>query len=288
VRSCSSPPPSSRSRWRSPGWSRIGGRSPTGSPRRGAWSSSRTRSRCRPRPRHRSPPGAAEGAGPGDRAAGPRGCLRPADPPGRGAAPRAGRAAPPRGPLGQRQEHARARPRRPLALGLGQRAARRDGTHGDRAEPHLSAARQSARGPALPGRGRPAARPRIDRVLELCGLAHLSGQLDRVERWDRLLSAGELQRLGLARALLRAPDLLVLDEALASLDGTAAAALLGVLREELPGAALLLLAQRPDLAPLFDRVARLEPAGAGAVLRVEPPAPRPPLVREPVLAVSPA
>ncbi|MCL6607517.1 MAG: ATP-binding cassette domain-containing protein [Geminicoccaceae bacterium] len=137
-----------------------------------------------------------------------------------------------------------------------------------------------------PAAAAPPPAPRIDRVLELCGLAHLSGQLDRVERWDRLLSAGELQRLGLARALLRAPDLLVLDEALASLDGTAAAALLGVLREELPGVALLLLAQRPDLAPLFDRVGRLEPAGAGAVLRVEPPAPRPPLVREPVLAGS--
>jgi putative ATP-binding cassette transporter len=127
---------------------------------------------------------------------------------------------------------------------------------------------------------------RIDRALQLCGLAHLAGQLDRVERWDRLLSAGELQRLGLARALLRAPDLLVLDEALASLDGSAAATLLAVLREELPGAALLLLAQRADLAPLFDRVGRLEPEGAGAVLRLEPPAPRPPLLLEPVLARS--
>ena len=79
---------------------------------------------------------------------------------------------------------------------------------------------------------------------------------------------------------------MVLDEALASLDGSAAAALLGVLCEELPGAALLLLAQRADLAPLFDRVGRLEPAGAGAVPRVEPPAPRPPSVREPVLVGS--
>ncbi len=139
-----------------------------------------------------------------------------------------------------------------------------------------------------PGEADPPPDGRIAAVLRRCGLPDLVERLDRVERWDRLLSAGELQRLGLARALLRAPDLLVLDEALASLDGTAAAALLAVVREELPGAALLVLAQRADLAALFDRVGRLEPVpgGAGALLREAGPTPRSPGLVEPLLATG--
>gem|GEM_PF-7014177 len=50
--------------------------------------------------------------------------------------------------------------------------------------------------------GRPAAR--IHRALELCGLARLAGRLDRVERWDRLLPAGE-RRAAAARPRPGAP-----------------------------------------------------------------------------------
>lgn len=128
-----------------------------------------------------------------------------------------------------------------------------------------------------PGLGPPPAAARIEEVLARCGLDHLLAPLDRLDRWDRLLSAGELQRLGIARAILRAPDLVLLDEAMGSLDGPAAAGLLAALREELPGVAIVTLAQRADLAPLHDRVARLEPGPDGAVLRAAAPQPRPAL-----------
>ncbi len=126
-----------------------------------------------------------------------------------------------------------------------------------------------------PADGAPPAPARIEEVLRGCGLPHLLARLDEVERWDRLLAAGELQRLGIARAILRGPDLVLLDEAMGSLDGAAAAELLAAIRRELPGVALVTLAQRADLAPLHDRQARLDPGADGAVLRPLAAPPRP-------------
>jgi len=68
---------------------------------------------------------------------------------------------------------------------------------------------------ALQAAGRPASRDAIRGLLERVALDHLH------DRPARRLSAGEQQRLALARALAREPDLLLLDEPTASLDPTA-------------------------------------------------------------------
>ena len=79
---------------------------------------------------------------------------------------------------------------------------------------------------ALAAAGAPRAQ-RSERIAELLALVGLSG-LER--RPARRLSGGEQQRLALARALARDPDLLLLDEPTASLDPAATKAIEDIVR----------------------------------------------------------
>ena len=72
-------------------------------------------------------------------------------------------------------------------------------------------------------------------MLTAVGLPQLASRLDEEAHWNRMLSLGEQQRLGLARALLHAPQYLFLDEATASLDEPSEAALYRLLEAEIAG-----------------------------------------------------
>ncbi len=61
-------------------------------------------------------------------------------------------------------------------------------------------------------------REQLTETLEAVGLPALAPRLDEEAHWNRMLSLGEQQRLGIARAVLEKPDYLFLDEATASLD----------------------------------------------------------------------
>jgi putative ATP-binding cassette transporter len=68
-----------------------------------------------------------------------------------------------------------------------------------------------------------------------------------------MLSLGEQQRLGIAHVLLQPPDYLLLDEATASLDEAAEAALYRLLQERLNGATIISIGHRSTLGAFHGR-----------------------------------
>ncbi|HEU5029397.1 MAG TPA: thiol reductant ABC exporter subunit CydD [Spirillospora sp.] len=78
------------------------------------------------------------------------------------------------------------------------------------------------------------------------------------------LSAGQRQRVALARAFLRDAPLLLLDEPTSNLDGESEAAVIDAVERLRTGRTVLLVAHRPALAALADRVVAVEPAAVAA------------------------
>jgi len=94
------------------------------------------------------------------------------------------------------------------------------------------------------------------KVAELIGAVGLPALVPRIEEeahWNRMLSLGEQQRLGIARALLYAPNFLFLDEATASLDEPSEAALYQLLDQRLPQATIVSIGHRATLAAFHRR-----------------------------------
>ncbi len=98
-------------------------------------------------------------------------------------------------------------------------------------------------------------------VLETVSLAHLSGRLDEVADWAKILSPGEQQRVAFARVLLVKPKVVFLDEATSALDEGQEYALYRALRSQLPDCIVVSVSHRPSLEQHHDR--RLELLGDG-------------------------
>ena len=122
---------------------------------------------------------------------------------------------------------------------------------------------------ARPARAR--CRERALAALREVGLGH------RTDAWPLTLSGGEAQRAGLARALVRAPDLLLLDEPFAALDALTRLRMQDLVHElwRAHRPAVLLVTHDVDEAVLLaDRALVLENGRIRAELAIDLPRPR--------------
>jgi putative ATP-binding cassette transporter len=77
--------------------------------------------------------------------------------------------------------------------------------------------------------------------------------MNEEEKWDKVLSGGEQQRIGFARLLVLLPDVVIMDEATAALDAASQDAMMELFREELGHVTLISVGHRVELEDYHDR-----------------------------------
>jgi cell division transport system ATP-binding protein len=115
------------------------------------------------------------------------------------------------------------------------------------------------------GLARTESRRRADELLKLVGIDH------RKDQYPQQLSGGEQQRVGLARALMSAPVLLLADEPTGNLDPDTAVEMLRIFRAiNRRGTTVVLATHDPDLiAALGRRTLALENGTVRSLARIE-------------------
>jgi ABC-type bacteriocin/lantibiotic exporter with double-glycine peptidase domain len=110
------------------------------------------------------------------------------------------------------------------------------------------------------------ARASRDDVLEAARMAGVTEFVDPLpegyETWigqqGHRFSGGQRQRLGLARALLRKPQLLILDEAMSALDNELERQISQAIAEQLPNCTVLIISHRADTTSHADHLIYLQ------------------------------
>lgn len=104
----------------------------------------------------------------------------------------------------------------------------------------------------------------LRRYLQRCGLGHLSGRLDHVDKWDKILSGGEQQRLAFVRMLVQKPEIIVMDEATAALDEASQESMMTLMSEYLAASLVISVGHRPSLDQYHTRLIDLKRRSTGA------------------------
>ncbi|MHB8270401.1 ABC transporter ATP-binding protein/permease [Bradyrhizobium sp.] len=120
---------------------------------------------------------------------------------------------------------------------------------------------------AYPGEASAFSPEQVGETLSAVGLPKLAPRLDEDAHWNRTLSLGEQQRLGIARALLHKPQYLFLDEATASLDEPSEAALYNLIKDRLAATTIVSIGHRSTLEAFHQRGVTLARDGDRFALR---------------------
>jgi putative ATP-binding cassette transporter len=101
-------------------------------------------------------------------------------------------------------------------------------------------------------------------AMAAAGLIHLVPRLDEEAEWATVLSGGEQQRVAFARALIARPAVLLLDEAVTTLEEAEAHALYRMLADRLPETIVISIGRPAQLGALHGRVIVLDGTTASA------------------------
>ena len=106
-------------------------------------------------------------------------------------------------------------------------------------------------------------REEMEQVLRDVDLGQFVDRLDEEAHWYRVLSGGEQQRVGIARAMLYKPDYLFFDEATASMDEDSEEILYNMLLERMKDTTIVSIGHRSSLEKFHERlvVAQQQPEG---------------------------
>ena len=113
----------------------------------------------------------------------------------------------------------------------------------------------------------------LQQTLSSMALSHLTGRLNEVQDWAKVLSPGEQQRVAFARVLLNEPKAVFLDEATSALDEGLEYAAYDRVRTDLPETILVSVSHRPSVEQHHQRHLELLGDGEWRLGRVEPAPP---------------
>jgi putative ATP-binding cassette transporter len=97
----------------------------------------------------------------------------------------------------------------------------------------------------------------VDAALARVGLTRLVGRLDEEERWDRILSGGEQQRLVLARLLVHEPQWVFFEDVMSSMSEDDCQLMRSIFTRELAFATVIGIGSGPSLNGFYHRTIRL-------------------------------
>ncbi len=110
----------------------------------------------------------------------------------------------------------------------------------------------------------------VKACLKRVNLESFIPMLDETERWDKLMSLGQQQRLAFARLLLHRPKWVFLDEATSALDDDNQHHVMSIFTDELVDSALLSIGHRTGLEQYHTRTLHLNQTHSGRVLSRKP------------------